>query len=248
MRYKSQKFRATITDGDLELPVEVVLERRPNVRFGITARRITLRLPLGSLPDEVQRQLVSLQHWVRETFVRKPGLRTQFITRQYQSGEQLFVGARRYILDISTETRDTHSARLIGDTISIQLSNKTSEQHRNKSIKTLLSRVVGADFHPEISQRVHEINRRTFNRPIKNIFLKYNHSNWGSCSAQDNINLSTRLLFAPLDVQEYVILHELAHLVELNHSDRFWSLVETFMPDYQEKENWLKTNRHRCDF
>jgi hypothetical protein len=43
-------------------------------------------------------------------------------------------------------------------------------------------------------------------------------------------------------------LHELAHLVELNHSDRFWALVEGHMPDYAEKERWLKVNRAMCDF
>ncbi|HRI62460.1 MAG TPA: M48 family metallopeptidase, partial [Saprospiraceae bacterium] len=83
---------------------------------------------------------------------------------------------------------------------------------------------------------------------IKSVNLKYNHSNWGSCSAHNNVNLSTRLLFAPQDVQDYVILHELAHLVELNHSDRFWSLVQGYMPDYREKEKWLKLNRSKCDF
>ncbi|MDV7393186.1 M48 family metallopeptidase, partial [Arthrospira platensis SPKY1] len=77
---------------------------------------------------------------------------------------------------------------------------------------------------------------------------KYNSSNWGSCSSGRNINLSTRLLFAPPAVQDYVIIHELAHLVELNHSDRFWKLVSEIMPDYEEKEKWLKEYGHLCEF
>jgi predicted metal-dependent hydrolase len=62
------------------------------------------------------------------------------------------------------------------------------------------------------------------------------------------VNLSTRLLFAPRFVQDYVILHELAHLIEMNHSDRFWALVERYMPNYPEAEKWLKVNRAKCDF
>ena len=65
---------------------------------------------------------------------------------------------------------------------------------------------------------------------------------WGSCSEKGNINISTRLLFAPEDVLEYVCIHELAHLIEQNHSEKFWQLVKNAMPNYQEKRKWLKEN------
>ena len=61
----------------------------------------------------------------------------------------------------------------------------------------------------------------------------------GSCSLKKNINISLRLLFAPEKVINYVILHELCHLRELNHSYRFWSLVEQHMPDYKTRIKWL---------
>ena len=78
--------------------------------------------------------------------------------------------------------------------------------------------------------------------------MKYNHSNWGSCSSKGNINLSTRLLFAPDDVIDYVIIHELAHRIEMNHSPRFWKLVSDAMPDYKEKEKWLKVHGGKLGF
>jgi hypothetical protein len=56
------------------------------------------------------------------------------------------------------------------------------------------------------------------------------------------------LLFAPQPVIDYVIIHELAHLLEFNHSDRFWEIVGKVMPDYEKKERWLKDNFHACDF
>ncbi len=243
-----KKYSAHINAGGLELPVEISLERRHDTRFGVTGKRVTLRMPVGVPPDFIQKQLLELQAWVGRVFVEKPALREAFIGKNYVTGDLLQVGKRQYHLEVQVQERATHTARLIGNTISLQLSAKATDLHRNRSIKTLLSRVVAGDFQAEIQRRVHDWNDRTFRQPIKSINLKYNHSNWGSCSASNNVNLSTRLLFAPEEVQDYVILHELAHLVELNHSDRFWALVEKHMPDYQAKEKWLKANRAKCDF
>ena len=244
-----KKYRTHISATGLELPVEITLERRRDTRFGITGKRVTLRLPVGVQPDFIQRQLIELQVWVSKILLEKPALREPFLGKIYQTGDVLEVGQRRYVLDVNIQERDSHTGKLIGDTIHLRLSSKsTSIHHQTKAIKTLLSRVVAGDFYPEIRRRVLDWNDRTFRQHIKSINLKYNHSNWGSCSAHSNVNLSTRLLFAPNEVQDYVILHELAHLVELNHSVRFWALVESHMPDYQEKEKWLKVNRAKCDF
>lgn len=205
-------------------------------------------MPLGANGEEIQEQLAELQKELQKQFLKKPDWRESFVHKTYQTGDVLEVGKRRYVLDLSIEERGSHTGKLIGDTIHLQLSNKSAPAHQTRAIKTLLSRVVAGDFYPEIRRRVLDMNDRTFRQHIKSINLKYNHSNWGSCSARNNVNLSTRLLFAPEDVQDYVMLHELAHLVELNHSDRFWSLVERYMPDYEEKERWLKVNRAKCDF
>ncbi|GAB4495499.1 MAG: M48 family metallopeptidase [Saprospiraceae bacterium] len=243
-----KKYHTLITVSGLELPVEITLERRNNIRYGITGKKATLRLPIGQKTEEIQYQLVELQKKVQKFFLKQPALREKFVHKTYQTGDVLEVGQRRYVLHVSIEARNSHAGKLIGDTIHLQLSEKSTAANRNRAIKTLLSRIVASDFYPEIRRRVLDWNDRTFRQHIKSINLKYNHSNWGSCSSKNNVNLSTRLLFAPDDVQDYVILHELAHLVELNHSDRFWALVEKHMPDYQEKEKWLKINRAKCDF
>ncbi|MBQ3176289.1 MAG: M48 family metallopeptidase [Clostridia bacterium] len=62
---------------------------------------------------------------------------------------------------------------------------------------------------------------------------------WGSCSDGKNINLSWRLLAAPVDAIEYVIIHELCHMREMNHSERFWALVEQHVPDWRKKREKL---------
>lgn len=63
---------------------------------------------------------------------------------------------------------------------------------------------------------------------------------WGSCSAKGGLNFSWRLLCAPPEAMDYVVVHELAHLIEFNHSSRFWAIVEGILPDYKARRQSLK--------
>ena len=65
---------------------------------------------------------------------------------------------------------------------------------------------------------------------------------WGSCSYKNAINYSFRLIYAPKEIVDYVVVHELAHVRFKNHASAFWKEVETYMPDYREKRAWLKKN------
>lgn len=76
----------------------------------------------------------------------------------------------------------------------------------------------------------------------KKILLKKLKSRWGSATQRNIINLNIHLLKAPLHVIEYVVLHELSHLIERNHSKRFWKIVSDNMGDYKSKIRWLKVN------
>lgn len=67
-------------------------------------------------------------------------------------------------------------------------------------------------------------------------------SRWGSCSAKGNLSFNCLLILCPDDVRDYVIIHELCHLKELNHSKRFWALVEQYCPNYRDCKNHLKTD------
>jgi predicted metal-dependent hydrolase len=76
----------------------------------------------------------------------------------------------------------------------------------------------------------------------KKILLKKLKSRWGSATHSNIINLNIHLLKAPPDVIEYVVLHELSHLIERNHSKQFWKIVSDNMSDYKIKIRWLKVN------
>lgn len=63
---------------------------------------------------------------------------------------------------------------------------------------------------------------------------------WGSCSYKGSLNINWRLIMAPPKILDYIVVHELVHLVEKNHSKRFWDRVQTILSDYKERDNWLK--------
>lgn len=73
------------------------------------------------------------------------------------------------------------------------------------------------------------------------ITIRNQTGRWGSCSSVGNLNFNCLLMLAPEEVRDYVIVHELAHRKEMNHSAAFWAQVEAVLPDYKEREKWLKT-------
>lgn len=76
--------------------------------------------------------------------------------------------------------------------------------------------------------------------PVGSIRIKDVRSRWGSCSSKRNLNFNWRLVMAPMEVLDYVVVHELCHLKEMNHSKNFWKLVEDILPDYKRQREWLK--------
>lgn len=74
------------------------------------------------------------------------------------------------------------------------------------------------------------------------IAIKAAKTRWGSCSARGNLNFHWKLILMPPAILDYVVVHELAHRIEMNHSPRFWTQVERILPDYRERRRWLKEN------
>lgn len=77
---------------------------------------------------------------------------------------------------------------------------------------------------------------------VNKVTVRNQRSRWGSCSRRGTISLNWRLVQTPVYVRDYIILHELAHLKQMNHSRRFWSEVERMCPDYRTAEDWLRKN------
>lgn len=110
---------------------------------------------------------------------------------------------------------------------------------------------IAADLRPAIERHLRalaaqELPARVFELaalhqlPVQRVTVRNQKSRWGSCSRRGTISLNWRLVQTPFFVRDYLVLHELAHLKEMNHSRRFWNEVAQFCPDFREAERWLK--------
>jgi len=91
-----------------------------------------------------------------------------------------------------------------------------------------------------IVKRLSELNSLHYNFSYKKVFVRANTSRWGSCSSLRNLNFDYRILFLPTYLQDYLLVHELCHLREMNHSKDFWELVEQAVPEYKTARKELR--------
>ena len=91
----------------------------------------------------------------------------------------------------------------------------------------------------DITNRVLEFSRQMEITPAA-VKINSAKTRWGSCSSRKSLNFSWRLIMADSDVVDYVVVHELAHLLEMNHSQKFWAIVEKVLPDYRQRKQRLR--------
>lgn len=89
--------------------------------------------------------------------------------------------------------------------------------------------------------------RRIMNLNFNSLKIKNQKTRWGSCSSKKNLNFNFKLVMAPDWVLDYVVIHELSHLVYLNHSKKFWDIVSAYCPLYKEARKWLRVNSQKLD-
>ncbi|MFA6973482.1 MAG: M48 family metallopeptidase [Parcubacteria group bacterium] len=89
--------------------------------------------------------------------------------------------------------------------------------------------------------RVKFFNRK-YGFLLNKIFIKNQKTRWGSCTKNNNLNINYKIIFLPKKQQDYIIVHEMCHLKEFNHSHKFWSLVEKALPDYLDIKNELRNH------
>ncbi len=238
----------TLDINGIPYTINTYYERRRSVRASIGKNSINIRIPSSLSKEEQYRHLTKIKNWIQKRVQRHPERFKPKPQKEYKDGDLLKIGEEDYLVKINFKEKKSSSGKIKNNTIHLTLSNQLPKEKQNEHISHLIARSIASKRINTLKEKIHTLNNRHFNQRINKIFFKNNTSNWGSCSTKRNINISTRLLFAPDSVLEYVCIHELAHLIEHNHSPNFWELVENVMPDYKEKVQWLKNNGHTCEF
>lgn len=212
---------------DPETPVAIRRSKR--------ARRLTLTVPHDGGPprisapprvpiSEIRMFLLRQSDWLRDAMARAPELQV------VQIGGRLPVAG--HMLEIVERSGSRRPPIVEGDRLVIQGGDPAAA---GKRIETWLKEVARAALTPIAQDCAEAVGGR-----IGKITMRDTKGRWGSCSADGNLNFSWRLAMAPPAVLDYVAAHEAAHLIEMNHGPRFWTLVEALRPDWRDQRIWLR--------
>jgi len=115
------------------------------------------------------------------------------------------------------------------------------EGHAEADIKKALHLWYREELSKILDERVWHFSVRTGLKPNK-VTIRSQKTIWGSCTQDNNLSINLKLALAPPEVIDYILVHELCHITHKNHSREFWRAVESVMPDYREKKDWLRHN------
>ncbi|MBY8977047.1 M48 family metallopeptidase [Rhodobacteraceae bacterium NNCM2] len=212
-----------LDDLDVDVLIKVnARARRFTLRLADPGKGAVLTLPPGVPMTEAHSFLMRHRDWLSRAIARQPK------TIAVVDGAPLPVDGEKLVV----ETRDgPRRAPVIADDRLVVQGKGAPGPRIAAWLKERARARLGDAAH-------HYAGR--LGRRLNGVALKDTRSRWGSCSTTGRINFSWRLAMAPRDVQNYVAAHEAAHLVEMNHSDRYWSVLESILPDYEIHRQWLK--------
>jgi predicted metal-dependent hydrolase len=210
---------------------EIVRTRRRTIALMITPEaRLIVRAPLrtpASLIDEAVREKSG---WIRKK-MDEIKQRPQAVVRHYEEGEIFWFLGRSYPLHIVDDagTAIERTDRLLVSRTLLP------------DIRTAIHRWYVEEAKKEIHARCMYFSMMTGYSP-ESVRITDARQRWGSCTHRGGLNFSWRLIQAPLEIVDYVIVHELVHLRQMDHSPKFWAKVEALMPDYARRRKWLREN------
>ncbi len=243
-------FKGVLDLGEFKVPFYLRTEHRTSSRYSVGREKVNIKLPLHYTKPMIEEELEKVKKWLSLELEKNQELRSKFSITDYSVNNTITVQGTEYSIKIIEENRHSNAIKVMENNIlQVKLQLNLSPIQKQTVLKKLLSRIFASIYYEFLSGLVIEVNKQYFQEDINKISIKYNKSNWGSCSGNKNINLSSRLLLCPdVNVIKSVIVHELAHLKEMNHSKAFWDLVYNAMPDYKKHHAWLKKNGRNLDF
>ena len=195
--------------------------RRYILRFHDGVARVTI--PRGGSLQYAQEFARKNSAWIQKQLQRVPA--------QWGDGTEILFRGERILLHV-TESAAERCANFADQHLRIEQGDELRIAVEAR-MRTLAAK--------ELVARCWEL-ARTHEMDVSSVTVRNQRSRWGSCSVRKRISLNWRLIQTPSFVIDYIIIHELMHLKEMNHSPRFWDHVARAFPTYREAESWLRRN------
>jgi len=233
---KAQRQEIDLLGNTVEYEVQHSSEAT-EPRIDVDIHGVTVVVPEGEKvqPTELLKENAA---WVIDKQRNYDTYRDQVPDRAFEAGEPFpFLGKDR---ELVIEPRQKHGV----DEDSIRLRKSAVEQ---SSIKQVLENFYRSRAREYLTERTDHYAEQ-MGVEYEKLELRNQRTRWGSCSTGGTISLNWRLIMAPADVVDYLVVHELAHLTEQNHGRDFWRLVGEYVPEYKEKAEWLEQNSAKLIF
>lgn len=225
----------------LEASFRLVRSKRKTLGICVyPSGEIVIRAPERMSREEIWRLVETKAEWIgrklAELKEEEGNLEEAAPKHKYFPGEVFLYLGGQLVLETREEGKKRPEAFLEEDRLVIFGGDGKPEQRRR--VLESWYRKAASQY---IGQRIAYYAEQIGEYP-ENIRIKEQKRRWGSCSSKRNLNFNWRLIMAPPEIVDYVVVHELCHLKHLNHSLEFWQLVERFLPDYKERKQWLFEN------
>ncbi len=239
----------TITLQGRRIEYSVTRSKRTRyVRLTITlGKGLRVSAPLRLPEREIPLFIHEKSAWVLGKLDEFSRLERHLPRPSYRHGSKIRFLGREYTLQVHIEPRRRTRVRLEGDHIEVSIPDTWEGERRTELVERIMTAWYGMQARRAIPARV-ALHASRMNLTYTRITIRRQKSRWGSCSASGSLSFNQTLMQLPVEVIDYVIIHELAHRVHLNHSAAFWSLVEQYCPLRKHHQHWLRAHAHYLDF
>jgi len=235
--------------GDKTLNYEIIRTDRKTIGLGIDeSKLITVRAPKKIEQEKVMSVLKDKSSWILEKIKEIDSIKPAPKPKEFLSGEKLPYLGRRYRLKVEKDEGIKRvEVKLYKGKFYIEYpGDYNSESERIEGIREAVVNWYREHARVKLKERIEEYKEQLDVEPNK-VFIKNQKTRWGSCSSRKNLNFNWKIIMAPMSIADYVVAHELTHLLYDNHSKEFWQTLGSVIPDYEERLEWLKVNGRRLD-
>jgi predicted metal-dependent hydrolase len=213
--------------------------------------RVLVSTAVKTPNEDIKKFLLGNMNWIEKQTAKFEKLREKFPKKEFKDGEKfLFLGKPHILRYKKGEASRLHFKQTDKEfvcEIPPDLWTKFEPQAPHPEMATLFQRFYEKVGREVLEQRVKEISEKMKLQP-SSVIYRSQKTRWGSCNSKGQISLNWRLAFASLEVIDYVVTHELAHLKHYDHSPKFWALVEKHISNYKKPQRWLKSHQYEADF